>query len=527
MRVAWATPLAESSAIGRFSVGVTNELARYCACVDIFRTERKPMLDERSLPTALRVFKLADLSSYNILNDKYDVVVYNFGNHDIYHHYAVDAAKYARGVCIFHDVHYLNLFWCWMHAKQRVAEIPSLLTEICGVDAAAAVAQIQSGHVPGDHEKPLMLEWLAPYANGAVAHGRHYLERLARSCPGPVRHIPLAYNLTGAIPPATSQDPSRLRLVTIGYVNDNKRAAEIIRCIAASGRLKAACEYRLAGSASAEKRASLEKLARSLGVEFHITGTLSRDELLAEIAKADALLCVRKPVLEGASASAIEAMLSGRPAVVMDHGFYSELPDELVLKVRPDFEQADVTQRLLWLLDNPAERRTIGERAAVWAAEQFSFTRYAQEIRTLIDRAVEAEPAIRLGVQLGKEMAAIGVKPDDPATDRISQVASGLFCRGLALGLTASVPEGVEVDIRMDIATRCGMRGVPATESKTQQASADEAAVGLSQAVFFITNGLNGMRRVLREFARPFERLGKSVRRRFGTLFLDRQRHKG
>ena len=161
-----------------------------------------------------------------------------------------------------------------------------------------------------------------------------------------------------------------------------------------------------------------------------MTGALSQAALAQEIENADALLCLRRPVLEGASASAIEAMLSGRPTVVLDHGFYQELPDDLTLKIPPNFELRDLENKITWLLDHPEDSRLLGQRAAAWAREAFSFRRYADAFLQLAEKAVEAEPLMRLGAQLGQELSALGAVPDDPAAIRIAQAATNLFCPG-------------------------------------------------------------------------------------------------
>ncbi|MEZ4517903.1 MAG: hypothetical protein R3C44_14160 [Chloroflexota bacterium] len=46
----------------------------------------------------------------------------------------------------------------------------------------------------------------------------------------------------------------------------------------------------------------------------------------------DVVLNLRYPTLGETSASALRAMATGRPVIVSDHGWYSELPDEAVVK---------------------------------------------------------------------------------------------------------------------------------------------------------------------------------------------------
>ena len=429
MKLGWATPLHQSSAIGRVSIGVTQALAERGVQIDLLRTERARFLGEPHLPSKLKIVNLAGMSDYHALR-KYDLLVYNIGDNVGFHQYAVDAAMAVPGICIFHDLLIFNLFQGWMAERGEADRIGIIVDEIYGTGAYAP-SQSAGCRMASAVAKHPMLEWLAPYALGAVAHGRHYLARLMDSCAGPVRHIPLAYDLPTTIGPLRARGKdAALRLTTIGHVNENKLCAEVIRALGGSRRLAQRCTYRLAGPISDRMRDSLGRLAKRLGVSLEMTGTLSQAALAQEIENADAVLCLRRPVLEGASASAIEAMLSGRPIVVLDHGFYQELPGDLTLKIPPDFELRDLESKITWLLDHPEDSRLLGQRAAAWARGAFSFRRYADAFLQLAEKAVEAEPLMRLGAQLGQELSALGAVPDDPAAIRIAQAATNLFCPG-------------------------------------------------------------------------------------------------
>lgn len=429
MKIGWATPLHHSSAIGQFSIGVTQALIQRGVEIDLIRTERASVLGEAHLPSELKIVNLAGMSDYRRLRE-YDVLAYNIGNNFDFHYYALDAALQIPGICIFHDVLIFNLFYSWMIERGEEDRAASVINDTYGSGTYPPLKP-EHCHVTAAVANYSMLEWLAARALAAVAHGRHYLPRLLSSCAGPVRQIPLAYNLPARIGPLRARTSAdTLRLTTIGHVNENKLAAEIILALGRSPRLRQRCAYRLVGGISDAMRSSLGRLAERTDVCLHMTGPLTRSALAAEIDSADALLCLRKPVLEGASASAIEAMLSGRPTIVLDHGFYQELPDELTLKIPADFKPCDLERQISWLLDNPEASRILGERAALWAKDTFSFQRYADAFLTLAEKALEAAPLLRLGTQLGQELSALGAGPDDPAAVRIAQMATTLFCPG-------------------------------------------------------------------------------------------------
>ena len=60
-------------------------------------------------------------------------------------------------------------------------------------------------------------------------------------------------------------------------------------------------------------------------------------QLQEVLARADVAVALRDPVLEGQSASVLTQLLSGTPVVVYDHAHYSELPDDAVVKVAPEY----------------------------------------------------------------------------------------------------------------------------------------------------------------------------------------------
>jgi glycosyltransferase involved in cell wall biosynthesis len=152
-------------------------------------------------------------------------------------------------------------------------------------------------------------------------------------------------------------------------------------------------------------------------------------DLASRLAAVDAICCLRNPVLEGASASLILAMRSGRPVLVSDHGPYAEIPDGLVLKCRPGSEAAEVRRHLEALLADPSPARAMAERARAYAEETFTAERYVDQLLVHVDRVTETLPAVRAAMGLGRTLAGFGVPPDDPAGERIAAALDDLLDR--------------------------------------------------------------------------------------------------
>ena len=155
-----------------------------------------------------------------------------------------------------------------------------------------------------------------------------------------------------------ASNSSSVAVLTVGHVNQNKRVESVIRAIGGSDVLRDRCRYHVVGLVTDQERERLRAVAQA--VSFHdleITGEVSNEILRAQIEAADMICCLRWPVFEGGSAIRwSRRMLSGRPIIVTDAGFYHELPDDLVFKVDPTSE--------LRFSDQSTNATGLGSRAA-------------------------------------------------------------------------------------------------------------------------------------------------------------------
>ncbi len=233
--------------------------------------------------------------------------------------------------------------------------------------------------------------------------------------------------------PALTERTGEVVVTTIGWINANKCADVVIRAIAGSPTLKASCRYRIVGPIAEQERLRLLGIAKAEGFgSLDIVGEVDEATLNVELARADILCCLRKPMLEGASASAIEAMMSGRPTIVADGGFYGELPGEHVMKVPADVSVEAVRAALETLAVDEPRRRQLGEGAARWAREAFSPTRYAATLERFAETFVSVRPHLSLARTYSRNLKSLGLGSDDPAVTRIADQLQQLFEPGSA-----------------------------------------------------------------------------------------------
>jgi len=424
LKLGWATPFNANSAIARFSADVTRELIALGHEVTILRSEVGEDLALPPLPSNAPI--ISANRKWNA--DKFDLVVINIGDNHAYHGgISLNAKLHAVG--IFHDWCIVNLFNGWLAGTRDQFQGDEIVRRLYG---AAVLRQFQEAS-PRDFLEIAgrlfpMTEWYAERLDGALVHSDFYLESVRSACPGPVMRLPLAY--AGRTP--MDQSPRRtdglIHVLTFGMVNPNKRIESVLRALAARPELKERIAYRVAGSVTPQERTRLERIAAECGVtHFHLEGRVSDDLLDKLIRESDIICCLRFPALEGSSASVLEAMQSGRPVIVTDTGCYAEIPDGLVLKIRPQAEISDLQQHLFALLQSPDERERMGQAAALWARDQSDPARYARDAMAHFQRVITTQPLLRCAESAGREAGLWGLEPNDPFLRRVATQFENLW----------------------------------------------------------------------------------------------------
>lgn len=407
LRLAWAGPWNQQSAIAAFGAQIVAELSALGHAVEVFRTETGEQAALPALPAPGPVHAPFTLTA-ELAAGHFDSVVVNLGDHFGLHGAALPLLSRVQAVSVLHDASMDGFRDGWRH-----------FTRGGGVLHSADMSLIEGGQA-----SPLALA--ASLSVGAVVHSGHYHGRVEALCPGPVVRIPLALDFPGL--PQPREIGEGLVVATIGNVNANKRIDQVIRAIGASPRLRHKVHYLViggvAGDISEAERARLSQLAGRVGApQPDFVGWVSDTTLHILLAGVDAVCCLRHPVLEGGSASLILALRSGRPTLVSDQGSYAEVPDGLVLKCPPGREAAHVLHHLETILDDPGAAQAMGQRARAYAEAVHSPKSYAASLLPFLEQAARAAPPIMARRRIRQTMAELGL-PSDPAS--VSKAARGL-----------------------------------------------------------------------------------------------------
>ena len=431
MKIAWFTPFAKASAIGRFSRLVAERLAR-TADVDIWH----PPADELH-ETKLRTIELSPRVQFAPgMLAPYDLVVYNHGDHLPYHRDIWLASQAAPGITILHDfvMHHFfaGYFLMERHSRQ---EYLAAMVRLYGNAGRAVTEQslVNIWETERVVEFPFFEEAIKR-AHAVIVHSE-FLRRKVETCfPGPVRRLSLAYDCSAGRPTVSREDlripAGRVLVVTVGHVNPNKRIAPFIEALGRNPDLSSRVVYAVLGRCEGAYREEIEALIRKYALQnvVRILGYTAEDRLHAYLTHADICANLRFPAMEGGSASVVEEMLYGKPVIVTGNGVYSELPDDCVRKIRPENELEDLAEALRELIGNPTGRQQMGVRARRFAKEEFSADRYVNGFLDLAEELLDLKPLLQVVDRMADRMAQMGVSKELRIVDTVANECYALFC---------------------------------------------------------------------------------------------------
>lgn len=383
MKIVLFTPASRVSAIGRMAAMVSRELNEAGHEVTVVRSEAERFHTSPTHDFAARLVPWTAHDTVEPLLAAADLVVHQVGNSYDFHEGNLAWIDRGASVVSLHDFYLGHLFFQWAQAHMGSAR--AVLTRWYGAGAADAFFEHAktADFIESTCSATPMTEWICSRAAAVITHSSWGVGRVLEACAGPVWTIPLAYDISPGLHEGerrAAKAADEITLLTVGHVNPNKRILSVLRAIGSSEMLRARVTYRVVGLVESQVLVDLTALARTLDVRLIVAGEVEQEVLADAFADADIVSCLRWPSLESASASAVEAMLHGKPILVTDTAFYSELPDDCVAKIDPQHEQAQLRDTLERLCLDPFLRQEMGERALVWATAMFSASNYAKRL---------------------------------------------------------------------------------------------------------------------------------------------------
>ena len=330
---------------------------------------------------------------------EFDETVYHIGNNP-YHIYAYEAALDHPGIVVLHE---FNLHHLMAAATIARDDWDSYLTEVQyngGAEARAFAERVRRLEVGPDYEGLAMNRRLLERSKALVVHSP-FLRGQVRDAGFelPIAHIP-----HGAWIPEVNRHQYRAKLGldestpligVFGFLKPYKRIAESLRAVARLVRIHPEVRMILVGEEHQDfpVRRLISQL--DLGPFVRLLGHVDSSEFEQCIGAVDICLNLRYPTDGETSGTLLRALGLGRAVVVSDVGSFSDLPDEICLKVPVGQDEVDIIGRYLDLLvTRPEAARAMGAAARDYAARECAWPHVAELYASWIAAVAEgrAEP---------------------------------------------------------------------------------------------------------------------------------------
>jgi glycosyltransferase involved in cell wall biosynthesis len=387
LRIAYFSPLSpERSGIADYSEELLPHLAP-SARVTLFASV--PEMVSGRLQAAFEVRPIAD---YGAARWQYDIALYHMGD-SLFHEAIYGTLLRYPGITVLHD-HGLHHFMTTRTIPRgNFAGYAREMGYALGTEGVGLAYRIRSGRA----EHPLytvpLNERVLDRSMGLIVHSEYAERRIKSVRPGvPVAVVPAPICVDHG--PLRSRrelgcSENTLLFVSAGQVITTK---QVTLALGAFARLLPDFPHALFAVIGEEPQDDLDLHSwlqqRGLGDAVLCTGYLAdiRD-FVSWIAASDVMVNLRSPTVGETSATALRGLAAGRPVIVSNHGWYSELPDDACVKVTPG-DGESLYQAMRRLAGSPELRREIGQRAAEHTRREHSPAGAAQKYLDFIGSMV-------------------------------------------------------------------------------------------------------------------------------------------
>ena len=340
-----------------------------------------------------------------------DLCVYHIGNNPEAHGWIVQALRRAPGVVVLHDF-VLHHLVAGLTIGRRDGH-----GYLAAMEREGGVVGRLLGHAVLDKRIPPLWEnrpedfhlagEVLELASGLIVHSRYVHDRArAASYSGPIWIVPHpAFPVPDLPPAAVSGKPL---FGSFGNVNASKRIPQLLEAFAQERRRNEGSGLLLVGASS--PGFDLDRRLQRLGLDgagLVREGYVDERRLWQLMIAADVHVSLRSPTMGETSGTAIRALSLGRPLVVSDSGWFSELPDDVALKIPVGDREVSTLAAALELL---ATRHDVREAMGIAALD---LARREHDVERVAERYVAAF-----------EEAAGGGAVSDAVLDEVSAAAA-------------------------------------------------------------------------------------------------------
>ena len=347
-----------------------------------------------------------------------DLSLYHVGNNPDAHAWIVDALRRRPGVVVLHDFVLHHLVAGMTVGRRDGHGYLDAMERDHGVVGRLLAHGVLDKRIPPLWEsrpEDFPLPWLVlEHATALIVHSRTVrdLARAARY----ERPISVVPHPAWPVPQlASARVADGMVVGCFGVVNASKRIPELLRAFAEARRKVPGATLLLVGPTS--PGFDLDRRLQRLGLDAEglvRESWVDEARLWSLMAGVDVCVNLRHPTMGETSGSVIRSLSLGKPLVVSDVGWFSELPSDVALKVPVDGDEVEaLTAGLELLLTRADLREQMGSAAAALAAREHDLglvaERYVAALEEAAGGGAVADAVLR---DVSKAAADVGIDPD-------------------------------------------------------------------------------------------------------------------
>jgi glycosyltransferase involved in cell wall biosynthesis len=356
-----------------------------------------------------------------------DVALYHVGNNPDAHAWIVDALRRRPGVVVLHDFVLHHLVAGMTIGRRDGHGYLDAMEREYGVTGRLLAHGVLDKRIPPLWESrpedfPLA-GFVLQQAAGLVVHSRTVGD-LARAA-GYAGRIWTISHPAWPVPDVSPERPAAGPVIgCFGVVNSSKRIPELLRAFARV-RVRAP-EATLLVVGPTSPGFDLGRRLQRLGLDEEglvRESWVNEERLWALMAGVDVCVNLRHPTMGETSGSVIRSLSLGKPLVVSDVGWFSELPNEVALKVPVDGDEVDTLAAALELLVTRDDvRGAMGSAAAELARREHDLDRIADLYAAALEETAGGE-AVGDAVlrEVSEAAAGVGISPDTAEAREIAE----------------------------------------------------------------------------------------------------------
>ena len=435
MKIAWFTPLRETTGISKYSISAVKALSS-TAEVEIWCPKPLPLTSDRlrEVLEGIPIYEVSPEAMNWTQMEGYDAIVYNLGNNIRFHREIYEVSNRLKGIVILHDKvmhHFFATYFLICNGRKDTY--------------ARIMSHYYIENTPSYDDRVWETEKVLDYplsemclinALGVVVHSHETFRAIVKKgVMVPVKHIHhpwYFYGLQEERPRLSRQElglpEDKVILLFSGNIGRTKRLDMVIESIANDGLLRNNLYFLIIGEIG-DKAYGMDLKNRiadeGLSGNVKLLGFVDDEILLNILHNADVCVNLRYPSTESASGSLIEQMYFGKPVIVNKIGFYNEVPDDCVVKVKLNKESGGLRDALKRLVVSPQERMRIGEKAAKWVRQNHSPDEYAAEFLEFANNVWASRGRVDFVDKVTEELRAIST--NENFVSKISMEIASMF----------------------------------------------------------------------------------------------------